>query len=209
MHISLGFDKSNYDGSVDWNVAKSRKIDWITLRASYGLDTDLSYKETFSDALAVGTLIAPYHYYHPRKDPIRQASVFLSMATTSNLPPMLDLEDYQNLRGYVGIWKKELKPWLDAVERVTGVRPFIYTSPSYAKTYLAKDTEISEYPLILANYEVNAPPPVKPWTPLGIVGWQYRANADAKYYGFLESKGCALQVFYNIYDYKVDWSVPA
>ncbi len=179
------------------------------MRASFGVSQDLAYRGEIENVLNAGMFVIPYHWYVPRKyKALDQAKNFLSIATHSNMPCMIDLEDYLNIVGYKGIGVNELKPWLDEVENKTGSRPFIYTSPNYIKSYLVNDTWLSEYPLIVANYQIAAPLVPKPWTPVGLAGWQFCGDtADAKYYGFQQSLGCSLQVMYDIEKYAKEWSL--
>ena len=194
----LGFDKSGYDGTVNWKLAKSKHIDWTSMRVSSGLDEDKLYKSESIKALLSDVAVVPYHYYIPKRiSPQAQADKFLSIVGHTVVRCMIDLEDYQNIVGYKGIATKELKIWLDAVELATGKKPFIYTSPNYIKLYLKGETWLSEYPLIIANYGVAYPYVPDVWTPLGLAGWQYTASANAKYYGFEQALGCALQVIYD------------
>lgn len=202
----LGFDKSSYDGRIDWSVAKEKGIQWMTIRASYGLTTDTLYEQESNKALGEGIYCVPYHWYVPRKySPVDQANKFLSVARHSNMPPMLDLEDYLTTRGYAGIATKELKIWLDTVSQAVGTKPIIYTARGYVNSYLTTDTWLSEYPLMIANYEVGFPLIPKPWTPDKMVAWQFRDLADAKYYGFMDAKGCALQLLYK--DVSYEWNL--
>ena len=206
----LGFDKSSYDGTVDWEVSKAKGITWATIRASYGTVKDTRYDLASYKAITQDIKVIPYHWYVPRKySSLVQASSFLTAARSSNMPAMLDLEDsgLTNI-AYRGIASKELKIWLDVVDNAVGAKTFIYSSPSYIKSYLYQDTWLSEYPLILAHYRVPAPLIPKPWTPINLAGWQFGGDdSDAKYYGFEQALGCSLQVMYDLPKYVHDWSV--
>lgn len=196
--MKLGFDKSSYDGSVNWGLAKSRQIDWTSMRASFGKDEDKLFAGESSKALAADVIVVPYHYYIPKKIAAKvQADKFLACIGKHPTRAMLDLEDYQSTVAYPGIAEKELRVWLDAVEQTTGKKPFIYTSPTYINSYLLGSTWLCNYPLIVANYKVSAPYVPAIWTPLDLAGWQFSSNSDARYYGFEQAKGCALQIIYD------------
>jgi len=198
--MMLGFDKSSYDGTVNWQFAKLRGIEFTTMRASSGLDEDTLYKTESLKAAFDGVPVIPYHYYIPKKyTPQAQAEKFLQVMGYNPNRAMIDLEDYKFIVGYKGIALKELKPFLSAIEQATNKKPYIYTSPSYIKNYFVPkvDTWLSEYPLIIANYQVSAPYIPAIWTPLNLAGWQFTATADAPYYGFEQALGCALQVMYD------------
>jgi GH25 family lysozyme M1 (1,4-beta-N-acetylmuramidase) len=209
MTQHLGFDKSSYDGTVNWTLAKSRGISWATIRASYGSVKDNLYETEKAKAIENGIKVVPYHWYIPKRySPTIQVSAFLTSALGSNMPAMLDLEDSGFTAAYVGVALKELKIWLDMVDNAVGAKTFIYSSPSYIKSYLFKDTWLSEYPLIIAHYRVSAPLIPKPWTPINLAGWQFGGDdSDAKYYGFEQTLGCSLQIMYDMEKYAHEWSI--
>jgi hypothetical protein len=206
MSLSLGVDKSSYDGHVDWAAAFARRLVFATVRASDGLNSDALHVSEAAAAQAAGVHVSPYHYYIPGQGVAAQAEKFLSSTPGGDLPPMLDLEDYSSTRGYAGIWTAEIKPWLDMVQAATGVQPWIYSSPAYIQSYLSGDTGASEYPFVIANYDVNAPLIPKPLTPVNVIGWQFGDGRDAHYYGFKDALGCALYVVWDIEQYVKAWT---
>ncbi len=187
-------DKSSYDGHVDWVAARARGIEWATIRASYGLNADPLHIEEAKAAAAAGVHVAPYHYYIPGQNPIKQAEKFLSSTEGGDLPPVIDLEDYSTTKAYGGIWKAEIRPWLEYVEAAIGIQPAIYSGPGYIRDYLQNDTEASEYKWLIAHYEAAAPLISKPLTPLSAFAWQFGDGRDAHFYGFNDAWGCALYV---------------
>jgi hypothetical protein len=205
MTQSLGFDKSSFDGRVDWNAAKARRIAFATIRASDGLNADPLHLEEAAAALAAGVHVSPYHYYEPGQGVAAQGAKFLASTKGGDLPPMLDLEDYASTHGYAGIWGKEIKPWLDFVQGAVGIRPWIYSSPDYIRNYLSGETAVSEEKIIVANYDVNAPSFPKPLTPLSLIGWQFGDGRDAAFYGFQQANGCALYVVNDLDQYVAPW----
>jgi lysozyme len=204
----LGLDKSALDGTLNWPLARERGIRWTTLRVS-GRTPDADYALDRVLAKAMNIPFLPYHWYVPRTDPIAQAEKFLDHVVGADLPPMLDLEDYSSARAYRGIADKELHAWLDMVQNATGQLPVIYTSPSYIQSYLQKATWISEYPLMIAHWKAAAPLIPLPWTPDKVIAWQFVDGADAKFYGFNQSKGCALAVWMNTKLPIQPWSINA
>ena len=171
LKYSLGLDVSSLDTKpavpLNYNTAKQRGIEYVTVRKSAGFILDTMYPTNYAGAIDNGILDIPYHYYHPRKDPIRQADTYLSGNLSGEWFPVLDLEDYGTLyKGYIGIWQAELRPWLMYVEAATGVRPAIYTGQSYINAYLSKEYELNEYPLMMANYLVAYPYMPPPYAPM-------------------------------------------
>jgi len=195
--MKLGVDKSQLDGPANYDVMALRGISFVTMRASWETYADTAYLNDAPKAMQAGLAVMPYHWYKPKIDPVKQAEVFLASVKNSiaNLPPLLDLEDNGRFVGYKGIATKELKVWLDIVEQKSQQTPYLYLSPSYCKSYLTDDTFLTRYPIIMAHWDTSYPLIPKPFTPDNLQAWQFGDNRDARYYGFLQSKGCALYVW--------------
>lgn len=193
---SLGIDKSSLDGPIDWQKAYRNGIRWASIRTSFGdASVDEAHVQSMKEAADAGILRMPYHWYVPRKDPLKQAENFLAHVVGGDLPPMIDLEDYMSVKAYEGIGRNEILPWLSAVKQATGITPAIYSSPSYITSYLKKETWLMEYPLVIAHYNAPYPSVPLPWIASKWYAWQFVDGADAAYFGFKEAKGCAMYVW--------------
>ena len=71
---------------------------------------------------------------------------------TGDLPPVLDIETRPK---DVGKLRRDLKIWLDRIERHYGVKPILYTSYKFKTRYL-NDSVFNSYPYWIAHYYVDS-----------------------------------------------------
>ena len=159
FHIH-GIDVSHYQGNIDWQrLTQTRQsqfpIHFIFMKASEGGDYgDRVFQANFDSAKAYGFIRGSYHFYYPKTDPVRQADFFINSVKldTGDLPPVLDIEkrgdDARTLR-------RDLKIWLDKIERHYKVKPILYTSYKFKTRYL-NDSIFDSYPYWIAHYYVDS-----------------------------------------------------
>ena len=159
FHIH-GIDVSHYQGNIDWQrLTQTRQsqfpIHFIFMKASEGGDYgDRVFQVNFDSAKAYGFIRGAYHFYNPKTDPVRQADFFINSVKldTGDLPPVLDIEkrgdDARTLR-------RDLKIWLDKIERHYKVKPILYTSYKFKTRYL-NDSIFDSYPYWIAHYYVDS-----------------------------------------------------
>lgn len=159
FHIH-GIDVSHYQGNIDWQrLTQTRQsqfpIHFIFMKASEGGDYgDRVFQANFDSAKAYGFICGAYHFYNPKTDPVRQADFFINSVKldTGDLPPVLDIEkrgdDARTLR-------RDLKIWLDKIERHYKVKPILYTSYKFKTRYL-NDSIFDSYPYWIAHYYVDS-----------------------------------------------------
>jgi GH25 family lysozyme M1 (1,4-beta-N-acetylmuramidase) len=176
-----GIDVSHWQGTIDWaKVATSNKR-FAIMKASQGtIYTDSQYATNHAAARAVGIRTAAYHFASPTtgaNDAVLQADWFLSKAAlmTGDLVPALDLEtsgglSTSALQAWVGAW-------LGEVYAKSGIRPMIYTSPSFWKNYMGNTTSYADagYTVLwVAHWFVGSPTvPANNWGGRGWTFWQY------------------------------------
>lgn len=192
--LVLGHDASSYDTPMDWKVAASRGIKWATIRITAGAVLDSQAVRNMVEAKAAGIARCPYHYFKLQKGTaLAQALFFINNYIAGDLPPVLDLEDTRTTWGWKGI-ATDILIWLHTVEDALHIRPMIYTNPAFIKNYfIPANTELAEYKLIAAQWQINAPLAVLPFTPANIVAWQITDHAWGPYYG-MTAKEIALYV---------------
>ncbi|MGL5273621.1 MAG: glycoside hydrolase family 25 protein [Phocaeicola sp.] len=155
-----GIDISHHQGDINWQELSFAKngpfpVEFIFLKASEGGDfNDRIFKNSFDSAKVHGFIRGAYHFYNPKTDPIQQADLFIRTVTLEpgDLPPVLDIEvkgkDQNKLR-------RDLKIWLDRVERHYGVKPILYTGYKYKMRHL-NDSIFNSYPYWIAHYYVDS-----------------------------------------------------
>ncbi|MFC5183346.1 glycoside hydrolase family 25 protein [Actinomadura harenae] len=161
-----GIDTSTFDRGVDWSDAG---LAFGIAKATEGrtLD-DGSFASTWKALEQNGKVRGAYHFGHPGNDPVQEADHFVRVVQAQGLKDgdllVLDLEAADGRStDQVNAWART---WLKRVTDQTGVRPFFYSSWSFAQRY---GEGLGDYPLWVAHYgkdagKVTAPRPWTSWT---------------------------------------------
>lgn len=152
-HSVYGVDVSHYQKEIDWLQVRENEVSFAFVKATEGRSLkDKHFQENWEGAGAAGIIRGAYHFYLPNLQPEVQAENFISTVKLSpgDLPPVLDVE----VRGRkpVAQLRKDLKVWLEKVEKTYGVKPIIYTGSNFYQEYLAG--HFDEYHLWIAHYKV-------------------------------------------------------
>ena len=153
-----GIDVSEHQGEIDWDAVAADGVEFAYIRVSDSLSRmDPYFERNWQEAGRVGLLRGVYQYFRPSQDPVAQAQVLLDAMGPIGpdiLPPMFDIETDSNQTDAVVSARAQV--WLEMVENATGVRPIVYTYPSF---WAENDFEgnWSDYLLWIANYEVECP----------------------------------------------------
>uniref|UniRef100_UPI00339D8901 glycoside hydrolase family 25 protein n=1 Tax=Aquibium sp. A9E412 TaxID=2976767 RepID=UPI00339D8901 len=131
-----GTDVSKYQGDIDWTEARENGISFAFIKATEGGDrVDDYFAQNWRAARAAGIARGAYHFYYFCRPAIEQARWFIKTVPNdpSALPPVLDMEwnpfsPSCRLRPEPEVVRREMRVFLDAVERHYGKRPIIYTS---------------------------------------------------------------------------------
>lgn len=169
-----GIDVSSHSGTVDWNAILGADIGFALLKATEGVDLqDSAFADHWQAAKEAGIIRGAYHFYVTEDDPEEQAKFFIENVTLEpgDLVPVVDIEmiGHNTSAGLAG----RLKTWLSRIEQHYGVKPIIYTSPNFWNQHL--NDEFGEYPLWVAEYEVDRPRIPKGWKNWHL--WQWQDNA--------------------------------
>lgn len=131
-----GTDVSKYQRSVDWQQVRASGISFVFIKATEGGDrVDDYFDEHWRMSKAAGIPRSAYHFYYFCRPAAEQARWFIQNVPkeAGTLPPVLDMEWNHlspscKLRPPAAVVQKEMKIFLDIVERHYGKRPIIYTS---------------------------------------------------------------------------------
>ena len=131
-----GTDVSKYQTDVDWNAARRSGISFAFIKATEGGDMlDPMFARHWSDTRAAGIPRSAYHFYYFCRPAIEQAQWFIRNVPrdADALPHVLDMEWNHlsptcRLRPDAATVQREMRVFLDAIERHYGKRPIIYTS---------------------------------------------------------------------------------
>lgn len=155
-----GIDISHHQGNVDWRMLSQARqgqfpIRFIFMKASEGGDYgDKVFQANFDSAKAYGFVRGAYHFYNPKTDAARQADFFIRSVKLEegDLPPVLDIEKRPDDER---VLRRDLKIWLDKIEKHYKVKPILYTSYKYKTRYL-NDSVFNSYPYWIAHYYVDS-----------------------------------------------------
>lgn len=162
----LGCDLSHWEGVIDWAEA-SRWIPFAYFKCSEGWSfLDPSFEGNKAGCEEFGVPHAPYHWFKPDLDPIRQAEWFLKKAGVQFQRYIVDVEEPRQNNADVGA---PLYKFLRSIEDRIGKRCAIYTSADKWNNYVhPKPAWAKDYELIVAHYTAEH----QPLLPIGWSTWR-------------------------------------
>ncbi|MFC1748924.1 glycoside hydrolase family 25 protein [Pseudomonadota bacterium] len=171
-----GIDVSHYQGNIDWKEVLNQDVSFAYIKTTDGITySDPKHKANQDALVKLNTPFGLYHFFEPKDDGVMQANNFLKQMSDNPLmlPPVLDVEISKGVS--TKVIKKEVKQWLDAVEKQTGCQPIIYSYKDYYDEHLG--SEFDQYDLWLADYakEPSLPKNRSQWT-----FWQHSQKGSLK-----------------------------
>ncbi len=172
--LHKGLDVSWHSGSVDWGQVEDQGHTFAFVKATEGVDLkDPMFDAHWAEMKKEGLIRGAYHFYVAKDSPVDQAKFFIRNVRLEpgDFAPVLDIEvmDEKPPENFAD----QVKIWLDLVEKHYGVKPILYTTPNFGDAYF--EGKLGEYPLWIAEYEVDAPRLPDGWSHWHI--WQFRENA--------------------------------
>lgn len=176
-----GIDVSHWQGTIDWAKVSAAGKRFAMIKATEGTAfVDSQSSMNHAAARAAGVRTTAYHFARPdtaEGDAVAEADHFVDMAGLGDgdMIPALDLE----VTGGLGttalqVW---VSSWLGEVTARLDVRPMIYTSPNFWKTYMGDTTSFAQAgykTLWIAHWNVSNPTvPAQNWGGHGWTFWQY------------------------------------
>ena len=155
-----GIDISHYQNNIKWEKLRNASLNndpvrFIIIKATEGKDLyDDDFNDNFFQAQQNDFIRGAYHFFVPGVDAEAQAKFYLHQVhlVPGDLPPVLDIEKTGKLTK--AQLQKDVKKWLDIVEKKYGVKPILYTSYKFKKDYLDSPV-FNEYPYWIAHYYIN------------------------------------------------------
>lgn len=168
-----GIDVSKYQNVVNWKEVKSMedkgiKIGFVFIKATEGTSiVDDQFRRNWVKAQEQNITKGAYHFFIATRSAKKQADNFIQIVNLKpgDMPPVLDVE--KGLGVSVNEMQKNVKMWLDEVEKNYGVKPVIYTNIDFYERYF--QTGFDEYPLWIAHYLE----PQKPRIERNWIFWQH------------------------------------
>ena len=155
-----GIDISHYQNNIKWEKLRNASLNndpvrFIIIKATEGKDLyDDDFNDNFFQAQQNDFIRGAYHFFVPGVDAEAQAKFYLHQVhlVPGDLRPVLDIEKIGKLTK--AQLQKDVKKWLDIVEKKYGVKPILYTSYKFKKDYLDSPV-FNEYPYWIAHYYIN------------------------------------------------------
>ena len=174
-----GIDVSRFQTAVDWKRARSAGIEFAFIKATEGGDLrDPMFRTHWRKAARAGIRRGAYHFYYFCTPPETQARWFIRNVprTRGSLPPVLDMEwnpfsPTCKRRPTGAVVRREMKVFLDMVEKHYGQRPIIYTTPRFYEDAGLSAMRWEEFWLRSTAKTPQQAYPGQPW-----VFWQYSAT---------------------------------
>jgi GH25 family lysozyme M1 (1,4-beta-N-acetylmuramidase) len=177
-----GIDVSHWQGTINWSKVAAAGIRFAIHKATEGrTSTDPMYTTNRSGAGRYRIKWGAYHFARPgtgSNDAVAEANHFVNTALlkSGNIIPALDLEVTGGL-GTTAL-RKWVSAWLGRVKTRMGVKPMIYTSPNFWKTYMGNTTAfaVNGYKILwIAHYTSNSSPsvPANNWGGNSWTFWQW------------------------------------
>lgn len=167
-----GIDVSSYQGSIDFASVADDGIEIVYIRADDGSGSvDTYFERNYANAKAAGLKIGFYHYITATTtdEAVQQAQFLYSTIKDKayDCLPAMDFEDFSDLSNdevnEIG------KAYLVELAALTGYTPVLYSDAYDAENVWSSD--LTGYPLWVANYGVSAPSSIGSWTDWA--GFQY------------------------------------
>lgn len=145
--------KRQISGKVDYPVSFVfiKSTEGITVRNPF-------YVHDYADARKAGIPIGAYHFFSTKRTGAAQADYFINhtLFRKGDLPPVLDIEpsdsQIEAMGGSQAMWK-QIRIWLQAVEKRCGVKPILYINQRFTNKYLPDAPDIKRnYKVWIARY---------------------------------------------------------
>ncbi len=166
-----GIDVSHHQGNINWrNVAIDNHASYAYIKATESVShVDRMYSRNIGEARAAKIPVGSYHFYRPNASPTTQLLNFTRTVPNlrnQDLIPMIDVE--VRGRAHINIFRRNLRQFLQDVEKHYGVKPIIYTGVNFYNKYLCG--YFDDYMYMLARYDEEMPSP--DGNPKFVI-WQY------------------------------------
>ena len=154
-----GIDVSRHNSRIDWKRVRQMEADGVRLQFVFMKATegatlaDNNFARNWREAKKSALRRGAYHFYHPTRDPLKQANNFIRTVELSegDFAPVVDFEVVNGQSDETII--EGLRLWLETVEAHYHVRPIIYTNGSLYRRYVKGN--LDEYPLWIADYSTK------------------------------------------------------
>lgn len=185
-----GIDVSHHQDEIDWDRVKAAGIDFVYCKASEGVDLpDPRFADNWAALRQRDIPHGAYHMFRPEDEVKPQVDLFLATlrqggGSDGMLPPVLDIERNSGVKKVSKqVLHARAVEWVRLVEKETGVKPLIYTNPTFWRDYLSGDHELVQFPLWVSEYDLGASEPAH------TAAWKEWALWQFSRYGIVDGIG--------------------
>jgi lysozyme len=171
----LGIDVSHHQGEIDWPTVASAGVSFSYIKSTEGRDfVDPLFETNWNASREAGVPRGAYHFFTFCSPGSAQAEHFLRVVPPSEdaLTPVADVEFAGNCTGYSDLLevRRELRSFLETVERAWGRKPILYLTPDSLERVLG--TDLADYPVwIRSVFFEPSPRSYRGW-----LLWQFSGN---------------------------------
>ncbi len=192
-----GIDVSGWQENINYAQVAESGIQIVYMKASEGSNfVDPYFEQNYTNAKANGLKVGFYHYLTARsqQEAVLEANFFVS-TIAGKIPDCrlaMDFESFGSLSieeiNQIGL------TFVRTVETLSGKEVVIYSDTSNASSVFGG--ELTNYPLWVAQYEVEEPTPNGNWN--SWVGWQYTDLGEiAGINGYVDRDEFTEEIFLN------------
>ncbi|MBR0263062.1 MAG: glycosyl hydrolase family 25 [Prevotella sp.] len=149
---------NNVSGTADYPVS------FVYIKSTEGTSIrNRFYLNDYAQARKHDIRTGAYHFWSVRTDGAEQATYFIrnTLFRDGDLPPVLDVEPTNAQIAQSGGAERlfrEIRVWLKAVERHTGVKPILYVNQMFVNNHLSKQPDLKrDYRVWIARYSEYKP----------------------------------------------------
>ncbi len=172
-NIYQGIDVSEFQGDIDYSKVKNAGIEIVYIKSSEGTYlVDPYFRTNYDNAKREDLKVGFYHFLRARneEDAIKEADFFNSVisGTSPDCRLAMDFEVFNGLS--VERINQISFAFLRRVQELTNKECVVYSDAFNARTVFSRELA-SEYPLWIAEYDVNIPSSTGNWDEW--IGFQY------------------------------------
>ncbi|WP_461093416.1 glycoside hydrolase family 25 protein [Spirosoma gilvum] len=187
-----GIDVSRHNDRINWATvqkmeAEGVRIQFVFIKATEGATlSDKHFDKNWREAKKIALHRGAYHFYHPTRDPLKQAANFIRHVElkAGDFAPVVDFEVINGQTDETIV--NGLRTWLETVEEHYQVRPIIYTNGNLYRRYIKGN--LDDYPLWIADYSTKH---LRNYDADKLYFWQHNQNGWVK--------GIRGQVDFNVF----------
>ena len=137
-----GIDISRHNARVNWTRVRGMEaggvsLKFVFIKATEGATmTDRNFGSNWREAQKIAMHRGAYHFYHPTRDPLKQANNFINhvQLEPGDFAPVVDFEVVNGQSDETIV--NGLRLWLETIEAHYQIRPIIYTNGNLYRRYI-------------------------------------------------------------------------